>query len=518
MRASLTRGGVLLAVLFALSATGAFAAAAAIICHPDPAGTKTAKIAGAVAHYRLHGHTVNVVFRGRDGCRRASWVIGRHLGRATAVPDAACKDQSGTSTIPVGGTGRVSLIPGAPDLPDRVRVVSAGGRARSWPLPEHVQRLDAYGTTAVFAGEEREVYAVDLRNGRVALVGLDRHRDAPQVDAPGVVFQDNMYKENEYSGRTLMKFIPMAAVNRSLSKAGAPLDLPGPVEAMGMDGYRVALAVREPGECAQIMYWNTAWNYLSKITDEDERTCQLTARDGVIRSVAIGGIRAAWVIRSRQADRLLTSNSTACFDRIVATVPRENGRLASPSGDGPALAYAMTNVDPHANVLGAVGEREVDPLVRGEGAPMAISVDAGRFAVLNHDRTIDLRSAAGELVGMIRNTDAAAIALRANHVVVLTRGGRLQVFATATQQKLYDRRAPAGAAGRVDAQFGIAVLTARGKVYAVSLRTGHRALIASVPGPAFAEIEPSGIVYAYNTGSRGHVRFVRFADVERAVG
>ena len=42
MRAFLTRGSVMLAVLFALAATGAFAAAAAIICHPDPAGTKTA--------------------------------------------------------------------------------------------------------------------------------------------------------------------------------------------------------------------------------------------------------------------------------------------------------------------------------------------------------------------------------------------------------------------------------------------------------------------------------------------
>lgn len=517
MRASLTRGGVMLAALVALSATSALAAAAAIICHPDPAGTKKAKVYGAVTHYRMHGRTVNIVYRGRHGCRRTYWAIGRGLGHARPASSAACEDRAGASVTPAGGSGRVSLIQGSADLPDRLRVVSAGGRARSWPLPEHVQRLDASGHTAVFAGAEREVYAVDLRKGRVALIGLDRHGDVPQIDAPGIVFQDNLYKENEYSGQTLMKFIPSAAVDRSLAKAGTPLDLDGRVEALGMDGFRVALAVREPGECAQIMYWNVAWNYLSKITDEDEQTCHLTSSGGVIRSVAIGGIRSAWVIRSRGAERLLTSNSTACFDRIVAAVPRTNGRLAPPSGDGPALAFAMTNDDPNANELGTVAEREVEPLVRGEGAPIAISVDAGRFAVLNRNGTIDLRSASGDLLGTIANTDAVAIALRANHVVALTRSGRLQVFGTATREKLHDWAAPVGAASRVDAQFGVAVLTAGGKVYAISLATGRRSLVGAVPGRVLAEIEPSGIAYAYNTGSRGHVRFVRFAAVEAAM-
>jgi hypothetical protein len=516
MRASLTRGGVLLAVLFALPATGALGAAA-VICHPDPAGTKTARIPGVVSQYKMRGNGVNIVYRGRHGCRRVHWSIGAHLSRTRTAADAACDESTPTTGLPSGGTGRVSLVAGAADLPDRVRFVSATGAVRSWPLAEHVQRLDAYGKTAVFAGQEREVFAVDLRNGRVALIGLDRHHDVPQIDAPGVVFQDNLYKEKEYSGQTRMKFIPTAAVDRFLSKAGTPVDLPGSIEAIGMDGYRVALALREPGECAQVMYWNIAWNYVSKITDEDERTCRLTANGGVIRSVAIAGIRSAWVVRSRQAERLLTSNSTACFDRIVATVPRANGRLTSPSGDGPDLAFAMRNANPQGNMLGTVAERDVEPFVRGEGAPIAISVDAGRFAVLNRNGTIDLRSADGKITGTVHTTDAVAIALRANHLVVLTRAGRLQVFGVATQEKQHDWAAPRGAASQVDAQFGLAVLTAGGNVYAVSLTTGRRSLIASVRGPVLAAIEPSGIAYAYNAGSRGHLRFVRFAEVERAV-
>jgi hypothetical protein len=411
----------------------------------------------------------------------------------------------------------VSLIGGSADLPDRVRVVSATGAIRSWPLPEHVQRLDAFGQKAVFAGAEREVYAVSLANGRVSLVGLDRHGDVPQIDAPGVVFQDNLAKKSEHSGRTLMKFIPAAAVDKAISKAGQPVDLPGPVEAIGMDGFRVALALHRPGECAQILYWNIAWDYASKITDEDERTCKLTEAGGEIRSVAIAGIRSAWMIHSRRADRILTSNSTTCFDRVVSTVTRKNGGVTSLSGDGSSLVYAIRNDQGRGNVVGSVRGRDTRTLVR-EGAPLAVSADAGRIAVLNRTGTIDLRSATGGLIGTIRDTDAVAMALRANHVVVLSGSGRLQVFATATQEKLHDWPAPAGAASRVDVQFGVAVLTAGGTVYAVSLTTGRQSVIASVPGSPLAEIEPSGIAYAYNTGSRGHLRFVRFSEVEAAVG
>src|SRR5438552_1131882 len=87
----------------------------------------------------------------------------------------------------------------------------------------------AIAATAASSGAEREVYAVDLRSGRVALIGLDRHGDVPQIDAPGVVFQDDLYKEKEYTGQTRMKFIPAGAVDHSLAKAGTPLDLEGAI-------------------------------------------------------------------------------------------------------------------------------------------------------------------------------------------------------------------------------------------------------------------------------------------------
>ena len=517
MRASLTRGGVMLAVLFGLPVTGAFAAVTAIMCHPDPPGTKTARVNGVVKHYRMRGTGVNIVYRAAHGCRSTHWTIGRTLAPTRPVRAAACADTPITEmATPRGGTGRVSLIPGSADRPDRVRVVSASGVVRSWPLAERVRRLDSFGQTAVFAGPEREVYAVGLHDGRVALVGLDRRGDVPQIDTAGVVFQDNLAKKSEHSGRTLMKFIPSSAVERALTNAGKPVDLPGRVEAIGMDGFRVALAMHRPGECAQILYWNIAWDYTSKITDEDERTCQLSEAGGEIRSVAIAGIRSAWMIHSRRADRILTSNSTACFDRIVSTVTRRDGGVASLSGDGGSLVYAVRNDGGRGNAIGAVRGRDVQTLVR-EGAPVAVSADAGRIAVLDRTGAIDIRLSTGELAGTVPNTDAVAIALRAERLVVLTRSGRLQVFSTATQEKLRDWPAPAGVSSRIDAQFGFAVVTAGGNVYTVSLTTGRRSLVASVPGPVLAEIEPSGIAYAYNTGTGGHLRFVRFADLEAAM-
>jgi hypothetical protein len=514
------RGGVLLAVLFCLPATGAFAAVAALLCHPDPPGTKTAQVNGQVKQYAMSGAGVSIVYRSRRACLRTRWQVGRPLSAARRVNGAACADRLSaprTESVAYRARARVSLIPGSADLPGRVRVRASSGTVRRWPLPVDVAKLDAFGQTAVFAAADGGAYAMRLSDGHVALIGPDRRGDTPQIEAPGVVFQDNLDKAKEHSGRTLMKFIPSAAVDQALWEAGRPVDLPGTIEAIGMDGFRVALAVHRQGECARIMYWNIAWDYLSKITDEDERTCQLTRSGGVIRSVAIAGIRSAWTIRSRRADRILTSNSTACFDRIVATVPRKDRGVTSLSGDAPALAYAISSGVEGGNIIGTVGARRVRPLVRGGKAPIAVSADAGKVAVANGDGTIDLRLAGGELVGTVQEPDAAAMALRADRLVALTRSGRLHVFVATTQEKLRDWPIPAGVSPRVDMQFGVAVLTAGRKVFAVSLKTGRRAVIATAPSAAHAEIEPPGVAYSYNSGSGGHLRFIRFAEVEAAL-
>ena len=105
-----------------------------------------------------------------------------------------------------------------------------------------------------------------------------------------------------------------------------------------------------------------------------------------------------------------------------------------------------------------------------------------------------------------------------NGAIYYKKANSTGVFGATTLAELHDWTAPAGVTSSVDAQYGVALLTAEGKIYAVSLATGRRSLIASVPGRVFAQIEPSGIAYAYNTGTRGHLRFVRLAEVEAALG
>lgn len=510
------RGSVMLAAILALPTTGALAGAAHR-CHPDPPGTRTARVGGEVRQYVMRGNGVRIVYQARK-CLRVPWVIGRPLGRARQMSSAACDSSASPASEQAAGStagARVALIRGSADTPDRVRVRSATGTTQSWPLPSGVTGLDAFGRFAVFSGE-REAYAMRLSDGRVGLIGLNRYGDTPQIEAPGVVFQDNLDKAKESQRVTLMKFIPTAAVDNAVSKAGQPVGLPGRVEEMAMDGFRVAIGFHRTGECAQILYWNIAWDYVSKITDEDQITCGLTDKGGVIRSVAMAGIRSAWVIHSRHADRILTSNSTACFDRVLLTLKRKGGAVTSLSGDGNGLAYALRNDHGRISAVGAVQGRRVQPIAKGEGSPVGLSADGTRLAVLNAGGSVDLREK-GTLVRTIQAPGAVAIALRASRLVVLTRNDRLQVFDTQTGTQVHDWSAPAGASHRVDAQFGVAVLTAGGNVYAVALETGRTAVLASAGTYVRAEIEAPGVAYAVNQGTRASLRFIPFAEVEAAL-
>lgn len=85
---------------------------------------------------------------------------------------------------------------------------------------------------------------MDIESGRVALVGLTRHRDTPRLDANGLLFRDNVYKRRESDSSTLMKFIPRHHVDAATQNVGKPLSVEGEIADLAMDGSRVALAVR----------------------------------------------------------------------------------------------------------------------------------------------------------------------------------------------------------------------------------------------------------------------------------
>src|SRR6266516_2200667 len=306
MRAAV-RWSLFFAVLAGVLVTGATAGS---ICHPDPAGTKTARVPGRVQHYTMRGSRVTIIYRAHQACRMVHWRIFARVGMAKRA--SGCAEGP---TLP-GSHGRLTLVRGSSDEPDRLLVRSPVRHA--WPLPERPSSLDAFGQTAVFASD-REVYSVRLTDGHVALIGPSKRGDTPQIEAPGVVYQGNLYKRYERAGWTTMKFIPRSAVQRALGNVGKPVDLPGRIEGFSMDGNRVAVGVRPRGECARILFWNVAWRYAAWISDEDELTCKLTGARAEIRDVAIGGARAEWTIGSGQVERVVSASSWACIDRVAVT-------------------------------------------------------------------------------------------------------------------------------------------------------------------------------------------------------
>jgi len=78
-------------------------------------------------------------------------------------------------------------------------------------------------------------------------------------------------------------------------------------------------------------------------------------------------------------------------------------------------------------------------------------------------------------------------------------------------------RVPHGVDPSIDVHYGIAVLTAGSRVYALRVDTGRLVTLARAPTRARAQIEEPGVVYQYNTSRGGVMRFVSLERVERAL-
>jgi len=481
------------------------------VAHPDPAGTQTLSVAGSVESYEMRDGRVTLV--ARDGaCRRITWMPGTSPESRTA----SCATAAAPRMVARSGRTRVQIQPGPASRPDRLLVKTAYG-TRSWPLPERAYHVDVDGRTAIFSTRaSREVYAVDLENGRTALVGLTRFRDTPRLDRHGIVFRDNVYKRREHDGTTLLKFVTRRHVEAALQRVGRPLRVRGELADLAMDGSRVAMAVRDwRGECDAVVYWNITWSYAIPITEEDERTCAWSRRGATIQSVSLAGLRAAWVMRVGSEERLVAASSVDCFERLVVTARTARGeRLVGHSGDAGRLAYLLTG--PSGSTLGNLdGRMRGQTLATDSDAPLQTAVDGGLVALLLPYGTVRVRTGRGATPRTIDVGLARAIALHAQQLVTLTEGGTLDVHDIASGRLLRSWPAPAGVQPRLDVHFGVAVLTSGRKVYVVSLANGRTAVVARSPTPAIAAIEAPGIAYASPGVRRGTVRFVPFSRIER---
>jgi hypothetical protein len=536
---------------------GAAGSAIALVCHPDPPGTRTVAVQGHLEGYSLRGWRVNVISFARGCDRHAIWDT-----RSQTSSRAACgrpfqarsprraesrlyvAEVSGPSHVVIKTWAaqlvrRISTPEGLPigriafwrrslviatraaewqDQPARLLVynVREGPPLRNWPMPVEAETLDVAEGVALFTAVKHQgLFVMRLLDGRFAFAGLNHRQDMPQIDSTGVVFRDDLYKEPTRAARSVLKFIPFAAIERGIVKASRPIEVRRRISSFTVDGPRVAFGMTDPlGKCDHVGYWSIPWHYVTAATmDEDPPTCSASSRRGGLTAIAMGGMRIAWRTTYGRRQTLLGSTVVRCIERVIARSNRQRGLSIGPvAAEGDILAFAI-NAKTGPSAVAYVDENQrVRAVVRTNHPARQLVVDSRRVAVLTRDRV--------EIWGRGRRSfavpGARAIALRANLLAVLMPRS-INFFDVNTAQLLHSWRAPARVRPELDLQYGVVVLTASRTVFALDAKSGRVVRLAVAPSATNAQIEETGVVYRYNQGDHGFMAFVPFAAVERAL-
>ena len=481
----------------------------AYVCHPDLRGTLRLPVDGRIDGYSMHGPRVTIDVWA-DGCERR--VVWKPLVRSSTR--GGCTDgvpaEIGARRTVQNGRFRAALRAGstALDRPDRLAVFNmhTGAALHAWPLPARASTVDVARGVAVLS-TSNGVYAVRLRDGQNALVGVKRRGDYPQIEAPGIVFQDDLYKRA--GGHALLKFIPFSTVSSALRPSG-PLHVPTTIGDFAMDGRSVIFVKRDPsGQCDHIGLWSIPWHYSTDLMDEPP-ICPEKHAPGGITALAIGGQYVEVVTTYGKVRTLISSTIVRCIEKVVTRSRLGRGAVRALSADGPIMTYGTSGR------IGFLSGQQVTGNADSPAAPVQLSADGRSVAVLRADGRVDVRNAAG-LLGTFPAGGVRAIALRADKLVMLRRG-LLDVYDLSSGIRVHRWRVPLGSAPAVDVHFGVALLTAGRNVIALGLETGRTAVLFRSPTPVRAHLDDVGAVYRYNVGRGGVLGFIPFATVERKLG
>ena len=513
-----TLGTVVVAVL----ATAGIAAATgdARPCHPDLPGTHSLTVTGQVSGYKFAaGGTVLASVRTKRCAGVARW---NYAASAQATGSVSCRGSSAGGSGParehlVAARGnrlvRVVLAPDGVDRPDRLDVINraTGRRIASWPLIDRPARVALYGGIAILSATERNaLYALRISDGRVAILGVARAGDRPIIGRDGIVYQDGLSLKALQVAPTsvTLKFVPLASVERQLSLADRQIRTNGKITAVGMDGRRVAYAVRT-GRCDVVKFWTPPWYFVAHVTHPSGPTCLGTRGAGGVTNVAMGGGRLIWTTRSGQATRVFAASTIGCKEWGLAR-PAPGTPAPQLAGDGPVLAYAANGA---VRVVDAESDNWYGEVLSQSAVPVTgISVDSDRIAALYRDGTVTVTSSEGDPVSSFAAGPARAIALRGDTVAVL-RSGRLDVYSAQTGLLTHSWRVPANAHS-VSLQYGIAVIAAGDNVVALNVATGRTARLLHAPGRVAAQIDSPGAVVQFNAGGHGYLRLIPMSTIE----
>jgi hypothetical protein len=488
--------------------------ALAYVCHPDLPGTRRLAVHGRVDAYTMKGSRVTIDALVNGCVRRIDW---RPL--ATTSSQSSCTDATigaGPGLSASGGRFRVVLEPGSavPDRPDRLIVYDARTEQRlhAWPLPAPAASVDLARGVAVLS-TSNGVFAVRVRDGQFALVGVKRPGDAPQIEAPGIVYQDDLYRRKN-ARRSLLKFVPFASVTRTLRPSG-PLRVPARIGDFSLDGRSVVFVKKDPaGKCDLIGSWSIPWHFSTNLMDEPP-ICPEKHAPGGISGLALGGQYIEVLTTYGRTQTLVSSTIVRCIEKVVARTRLKTGSIGGLAADGGTLVYAVRSKAGPVHVGRLAGQQPSGSATMSSA--VRLSVDRNRIAVLHADGSVEVR-AGDRLLRTFEATRARAIALRADQLVVLTRSRTLDVYRLGDGALLHRWLVPSGTSGAVDVHYGVAVLTEGRKVLAVRLATGRRRVLLETPRPVRAQVDDVGVVYTYNVGRSGFLGFLPFSKVEAALG
>jgi hypothetical protein len=500
-------------------------------CHPDLPGTRSFTVHGEVTAYAFaHGRVIVRWVRGRDCVGRSVWNFeSTRRGKAGASCQRAGERSArtaGTQSQAVAAQGRrlvrLLLAPPSVDMPDRLEVVdrATNRRLAAWPLIERPTRVRLYGGVAILSSARRSaLYALRLSDGRVAMIGITRPNDRPLISAAGVVYEDDLdvSKHRTAPQYVMLKLLPLTTVRRELAHVGRPIRT-SRINAMAMDGPRVAFAVHDPrGKCDRVLFWNIPWHFVSRLTQPSGSTCLPSHAPGGITDVAIAGSRAIWTTQYGSSTRVLAASIIKCQEWVVARLTAGAERVSGLSGDGGVLTYGVQPTRMATRRLSAIG---IVPkgwvgfdLTHANTRVIANSTDTDRIAGLYQGGTVELVARDGQVLSRFSVGRAYALALRRNTIAVLSDRGRLDLYQALTGRRLHSWRVPARATS-IDLHYDIALLTAGRSVYAMNTRTGRVALLVRAPSQVSAQLEAPGAAIQFNVGRHGYLRFIPLSLIE----
>jgi hypothetical protein len=329
-----------------------------------------------------------------------------------------------------------------------------------------------------------------------------------------------------------------ATANGTTSNAARVRHLRQPIEALAMDGSRIAydLGARYvTGASNKVLVWSVRTGKTVEVSGRRTARADASSTGAGVVELAIAGPRVSWLVNEggnlEGDDYLFASSLVRPKERQVASDIRYGDNCPGRSrslcagkwlgglvGSGRLIAVNRWTTD--AN--GAVTQGELDVLhgtqlkqvATGTETVEAASTDKGRVAVLRADGTVGLYSAAGNLLRTVTPSSAVAAALSGRNLVVLTKHGTLELYDARTGSlrktlAVHDGATP----DNLDVQGNVAIY-AHGSLHAVNLSSGKDRVIGKLRrGVELARIDSAGVAYA---GGRT-LAFLPFGRVAAAV-